>query len=207
MTAARPDPAAAALDPAGRCAGTPGPAAATTGPPEYGRLDRILAEVAQRPPELNQAVTEVMSSLPSFAIQPGSAVERLRAMVVALESENAALTDALDEFTHGFVTDAALPPNQCGWSEHGDGWDCTLSPRHPVHRTAAVVTAESEHGSRHALYRCPSCERVALWTDGRLAAAGDPEDEFWCQTCGAETPLSACAVVAPARVRAELEER
>lgn len=117
-----------------------------------------------------------------------------------LRRENAALTDALDEFTHDFVTDTALPPNQCGWSEHGDGWDCTLSLRHPVHRTAAVVTAESEHGSRHALYRCPSCERVAPWTDGRLAAAGDPEDEFWCQTCGAETPLSACAVV-----RAELE--
>ena len=43
------------------------------------------------------------------------------------------------------------------------------------------------------LYECPSCCRVAPWTDGRMRKAGDPEDEFWCQTCGAQTPLSACA--------------
>ncbi|MFD9630077.1 hypothetical protein [Streptomyces violascens] len=42
------------------------------------------------------------------------------------------------------------------------------------------------------LYECPSCCRVAAWTDGRRTVAGDPEDEFWCQTCGAEAPLTAC---------------
>ncbi|MGW0656457.1 hypothetical protein ACWD4T_48340 [Streptomyces umbrinus] len=43
------------------------------------------------------------------------------------------------------------------------------------------------------LYECPQCSRMAPWTDGRMRTCGDPEDEFWCQTCGAETPLSTCA--------------
>ncbi len=41
-------------------------------------------------------------------------------------------------------------------------------------------------------YRCPTCDRWAPWTDGMSVEAGDEHDEFWCQTCGAETPLSAC---------------
>jgi hypothetical protein len=48
------------------------------------------------------------------------------------------------------------------------------------------------------LYECPQCSRVAAWTDGRMVSAGDEVDEFWCQTCGAEVPLSACTVVATA---------
>ncbi|MFI8191380.1 hypothetical protein ACIF8T_21595 [Streptomyces sp. NPDC085946] len=43
------------------------------------------------------------------------------------------------------------------------------------------------------LYECPQCCRVAPWTDGRSRAAGDEVDEFWCQTCGAEVPITACA--------------
>lgn len=39
------------------------------------------------------------------------------------------------------------------------------------------------------LYRCPRCYRVSQWTDGTSVAAGDERDEFWCQTCGKETPL------------------
>lgn len=46
------------------------------------------------------------------------------------------------------------------------------------------------------LYECPQCCRVAAWTNGRKKSAGDEVDEFWCQTCGAEVPLTACAIVA-----------
>jgi hypothetical protein len=46
--------------------------------------------------------------------------------------------------------------------------------------------------ARDVRYECPVCCRVAPWTDGRSVAAGDEADEFWCQTCGAESPLSAC---------------
>jgi len=42
-----------------------------------------------------------------------------------------------------------------------------------------------------AAYQCPRCDRVAPWTDGQSREAGDGTDEFWCQTCGAETPLTA----------------
>jgi hypothetical protein len=45
-------------------------------------------------------------------------------------------------------------------------------------------------------YECPECYRVAEWTDGQAVAAGDPVDEFWCQTCGAETLLELCRRVA-----------
>jgi len=41
-------------------------------------------------------------------------------------------------------------------------------------------------------YGCPQCERHGAWTDGRSARAGDEVDEYWCQTCGAEAPLTAC---------------
>jgi len=39
------------------------------------------------------------------------------------------------------------------------------------------------------LFRCPRCSTAAPWTDGRTREAGSDIDEFWCQTCGAETPL------------------
>ncbi len=45
------------------------------------------------------------------------------------------------------------------------------------------------------LFRCPQCDTVALWTDGQSMAAGDDRDEFWCQHCGTETPLTAVEVV------------
>lgn len=38
-------------------------------------------------------------------------------------------------------------------------------------------------------YECPVCYRWAPWTDGTVKAVGDERDEFWCQTCGEETPL------------------
>lgn len=47
------------------------------------------------------------------------------------------------------------------------------------------------------LYECPRCSRPGAWTDGLVAAEGDPLDEFWCQTCGAETPLANCRRIDP----------
>lgn len=40
-------------------------------------------------------------------------------------------------------------------------------------------------------YTCRNCGRAARWTDGQMKAAGDPVDEYWCQTCGEEQPLPA----------------
>jgi hypothetical protein len=45
------------------------------------------------------------------------------------------------------------------------------------------------------LYRCPKCQRAARWTDGTVKAMGDERDEYWCQTCGEESPLEDCEVV------------
>jgi hypothetical protein len=42
-------------------------------------------------------------------------------------------------------------------------------------------------------YECPVCLTVAEWTDGTTVEAGQERDEFWCQTCGNETPLDQCA--------------
>jgi hypothetical protein len=46
----------------------------------------------------------------------------------------------------------------------------------------------------NTLYECPQCCRVAPWTDGRKVSAGDEQDEFWCQTCGAEVLITACTI-------------
>jgi hypothetical protein len=48
--------------------------------------------------------------------------------------------------------------------------------------------------ARKLTYECPVCCRIAPWTDGRSVQAGDECDEFWCQTCGTETPLEAMTV-------------
>ena len=48
--------------------------------------------------------------------------------------------------------------------------------------------------ARKQTYECPVCCRIAPWTDGRSVQAGDERDEFWCQTCGTETPLEAMTV-------------
>jgi predicted RNA-binding Zn-ribbon protein involved in translation (DUF1610 family) len=45
----------------------------------------------------------------------------------------------------------------------------------------------------NTLYECPQCCRVAPWTDGRGVKHGDLLDEYWCQHCGVEVPVSACA--------------
>jgi hypothetical protein len=37
------------------------------------------------------------------------------------------------------------------------------------------------------LCRCPRCARVSRWTDGT-------ETDFWCPTCGLETPADLCRV-------------
>lgn len=39
-------------------------------------------------------------------------------------------------------------------------------------------------------YRCPNCDRWAEWTDGIEESDDEGPDEFWCQTCGDETPLA-----------------
>ncbi|PBC72352.1 MULTISPECIES: hypothetical protein [unclassified Streptomyces] len=71
-----------------------------------------------------------------------------------------------------------------------------------LERQAALTALESYVGSgttdRQTLYECPQCSRVAAWTDGRKVSAGDEVDEFWCQTCGAEVPLSGCTIVSTA---------
>jgi DNA-directed RNA polymerase subunit RPC12/RpoP len=55
------------------------------------------------------------------------------------------------------------------------------------------LTAEPDYDA--LLYRCPECQHVAPWTDGTCAIDEAEQDEFWCQTCGAEVPLSRCEVV------------
>lgn len=55
---------------------------------------------------------------------------------------------------------------------------------------AHQVIGDTDFGG---LYECPQCCRAAPWTDGRMRKYGAPEDEFWCQTCGAATPLTAWA--------------
>src|SRR5271165_7158895 len=44
-------------------------------------------------------------------------------------------------------------------------------------------------GEARARFTCPKCARSARWTDGRSRWTGDEVNEFWCQTCGEETPL------------------
>jgi hypothetical protein len=51
-------------------------------------------------------------------------------------------------------------------------------------------------------YICPRCQRAAEWTDG-IEGSGTQPDEFWCQTCGAETPLADCEVAATEPTQAE----
>jgi protein gp37 len=47
-------------------------------------------------------------------------------------------------------------------------------------------------------YECPICYRKAPWTDGRVAGYdGCDINEYWCQTCGKESELDACASQLP----------
>jgi hypothetical protein len=125
--------------------GTPGTAETGTGPREAGRLDRILAEQAQRqwfPAERR----DLMQQFDDAMVE----VERLRAMVVALEGENAALTDALNDGRHEFEGSGPVP-DRCDYllAEDDDGCPvlCLYGPGDPIHRTAARVRAELEAGS------------------------------------------------------------
>lgn len=47
----------------------------------------------------------------------------------------------------------------------------------------------AEQRRREATYTCLRCAHSAPWTDGQSRDAGDPVDEYWCQTCGYEQPL------------------
>lgn len=42
------------------------------------------------------------------------------------------------------------------------------------------------------MFVCPMCQRAGEWTDGTVKKSGDQRDEYWCQTCGAQTPLAWC---------------
>lgn len=77
-------------------------------------------------------------------------------------------------------------------------------PRPPAEAAAPGSTADSgstgvpgAHDSAQESegleYECPRCCRWAKWTDGESIEAGDESDEFWCQTCGEETPLVNCS--------------
>lgn len=58
---------------------------------------------------------------------------------------------------------------------------------------AAVAQWQAMEPESSSLYECPKCCRVAPWTDGRMQKRGAEIDEYWCQICGAEVPLSVCA--------------
>ncbi|MEU8829365.1 hypothetical protein [Streptomyces sp900116325] len=57
---------------------------------------------------------------------------------------------------------------------------------------AAVAQWQATEPESNQLYECPTCCRVAPWTDGRMRKHGDEIDEYWCQVCGTEVPLSEC---------------
>jgi hypothetical protein len=125
--------------------------AVTAAEPEYGRLDRILAAqsaaLADEPPlsPAEQAAYRT-AEMVVFGTVSVDGVERLRAMVAALEAECAALTDALGDpnVTHPF-TPMHATSLVCG-VEDSDGFYCALSSAAAVHRTPAVVRTELEAG-------------------------------------------------------------
>lgn len=127
---------------------------------EVGRLDRILAEQAARPVAVDYLTR--WATAPTAAERGRAAiaeVERLRGMVVALEAECAALTDALadPDVTHEFepccngdgVMDTgyshgahASPFDAFCMAKDADGMQCLAIWKAPVHRTPARVRAE-----------------------------------------------------------------
>lgn len=108
--------------------------------PVQGRLDRMLAEWADKPslpaPELPMSALDQWDAM---VLE----IPRLRAMVVALEAECTALADALGDpnVTHPFTPmhPASLV---CGVEFDDDGSYCSLPSAAAVHRTPAVVRAE-----------------------------------------------------------------
>lgn len=117
---------------------------------EVGRLDRLLVghragiavqDVAATPYQ-RQALAEALAY--AEARTPPEVV-RLRAMVVALEAECAALTDALGDpnVTHPFDPMHAEAGVICGAEKDEDSY-CALPAAAAVHRTPARVRAELE---------------------------------------------------------------
>ena len=47
----------------------------------------------------------------------------------------------------------------------------------------------TETGFRR-VFECPYCARSGRWTDGQDKALGGEVNEYWCQVCGEESPLS-----------------
>lgn len=147
--AAAPSSSAAGLEPAGRCDGIAGDAETTTGPPEAGRLDRILAtrraayaiQDAGRTPGQRQQLAEALAYAES---RTPKSERRLQAMVVALESEVAALTDALAAMTH----------------EHEPAG--RLSTEGPVHVIKLPICARCGLAADAHLHRTPARVRAEL---------------------------------------------
>lgn len=42
------------------------------------------------------------------------------------------------------------------------------------------------------LYRCPRCSQTGEWANGTMVANGSERNEYWCETCGEESPLEDC---------------
>lgn len=142
------DSTPAGLPPAGRCDGIAGDAETTTGPPEVGRLDRLLAahhDFAGRLTLDSGLVHLAPGQYRRGGWDTSEEIERLRSMVVALESEVAALTDALGDpaLTHEYEP-APWSGRICGFVYDDDGADCCMNADHPIHRTPARVRAELE---------------------------------------------------------------
>lgn len=80
-----------------------------------------------------------------------------------------------------------------------------VGPVDPVKHEYPVLMTQEQAGAALAsrpvsevwatVYECPQCCRVSPWTNGRSVRAGDDVDEFWCPTCGTESPLVACAAI------------
>lgn len=115
--------------------------------PEVGRLDRILAahrasiatQVAAMSPHHRDAFE---AALAYAEARTPDEVRRLRSIAVSLESEVAALTDALTKRTHEFEP-LRDHPDECDYG----GYDCSFGRSHPVHRTPARVRAEIEQAA------------------------------------------------------------
>lgn len=89
--------------------------------------------------------------------------------------------------------------NQCKTCATPIGWiDCPTGGWW-AHHAHPADDHDAVPGFAQPVFTCPSCDRSAPWTDGRSKEAGDEVDEFWCQTCGTESPLESCDLVDGAR--------
>jgi len=86
---------------------------------------------------------------------------------------------APDQTTCGFVYTSGLEIHVCDKPPLHDG----------LHRPAPTPGTPHAPAEDAREYRCPQCSRWGKWTDGVEESDDDTPDEFWCQTCGAETPI------------------